>query len=251
MVVFFVIENCFLLSQTMIIRTLLLACMLVGYSACAQFNGCLLTSANAYNDTVWTIKGRQALGPSVRKVKLDFALDARQTLIGSKRTRLAGLRLGLEIRRVHRIGLGFYGLGDGVELDALPEIDPLITKAKMTLAYQSLYYERVLHFSRKWEWSATCHVGQGKVTGSFEKSGINGSSSLPEQKLRVLELSTTGYYNFNYWLSAGAGFGYRFMYGLPDEIEDVYEAPVALIRVRLKLGKLIKSIWDKDTQNLY
>lgn len=235
----------------MITRILFLACMLVGYTAVAQYNGLFMPRANAYNDTVWTIKGRQALGPSVRKIKLDLALDARQTLIGSKRTRLAGLRLGLEIRRVHRIGLGIYGLGDGVELDALPQIDPKITKAKLTLAYQSLYYERVLHFSRKWEWSATCHVGQGKVTGSFERSVNSGTSNLPEQKLRVLELSTTGYYNFNYWLSAGAGFGYRFMNGLPDEIEDVYEAPVALIRVRIKLGKLIKSIWDKDTQNLY
>ncbi|MFM9004513.1 MAG: hypothetical protein ACKOSR_03270, partial [Flavobacteriales bacterium] len=219
--------------------------------AFGQLNGAISQFTPSYNDTVWTIKGKQALGPAVKKVKLDFVLDGRQTLISNKRTRLAGLRVGLEIRRVHRIGVGFYGLGDGVELDALPEINPAITKANLKLAYQSLYYERVLHFSRKWEWSATCHFGRGKVTGNYELTGASGSNGLPEQKLRVMELSATGYYNINYWLSAGAGFGYRFMYGLPDEIDDVYEAPVAIVRVRIKLGKLVKSIWDKDTQNLF
>jgi len=235
----------------MITRTLFIALLLVGVQSSAQLHGLMSQKAPNYNDTVWTIKGKQALGPSVKTVKLDFALDARQTLISSERTRLAGIRLGLEIRRVHRIGLGIYGLGDGVELEELPEIDSTINKANLKLAYQSIYYERVLHFSRKWEWSATCHFGRGKVTGSFERIGLTGSNVLQEQKLNVLELSTTGYYNINYWLSSGIGLGYRFMYGLPKEIGDVYEAPVALIRVRIKLGKLVKSIWDKDTQNLY
>ncbi len=234
----------------MIGRFLTVAFCLFALGTAAQMEIGGPRNSKAFNDTVWTISGRTPLGPGNRKLKLDFALDARQTLIGTKPTRLGGLRIGIEYRRVHRFGLGFYGLGKGVVLDELPDVDTTITRAKLTLAYQSLYYERVLHFSRKWEWVATCHFGKGVVTGEIER-GNSDSQELPKTRLTVLEFSTTGFYNWNYWLSTGAGFGYRSMYGLTDDIEDVYESPVVLLRVRIKLGKLVRSIWDKDTQNLY
>jgi len=220
-------------------------------SAVAQAHGQLMSVKKPVPDTVWIVTGMHPLGPGYKRLKLDFSLDARQTLIGAERARLGGLRVGLEYRRVHRVGIGLYGLGEGVELNSLPQIDSSITWAKVSLRYQSLFYERVLYFSRKLEWSLTAHYGLGLVKGSYTRLGSSIEEVLPEQRLRVLELSSVGYYNFTYWLSAGAGVGYRYMYGLSDEIQDVYESPIGLIRVRIKLGKLVKSIWDKDTKNLY
>jgi hypothetical protein len=202
-------------------------------------------------DTVWIITGLKELGPAYRRFKMDLSLDARQTLIGTQRARVGGIRVGLEYRRVHRIGIGIYGLGEGVVLNALPEIDSTITWAKLTLAYQSIYYERVMYFSRKLEWSLTCHYGLGTITGSYVRSRVVANEVLPEQRLKVLEFSTLGYYNLNYWCSVGAGVGYRYMLSTSPEIRQVYESPVGLIRVRIKVGKLIKSLWDKDTKNLY
>jgi hypothetical protein len=220
-------------------------------SAWSQSYGELNSVRKTVPDTVWIIGGKHALGPAYKRYKLDFSLDGRQTLIGTQRARLGGLRVGVEYRRVNRFGLGLYGLGQGVELNSLPQIDTAITWAKVSLRYQSLFYERVLFFSRKLEWSITAHYGRGTVTGKYLRSGSTSEEVLPRQHLRVLELSSVGYYNFTYWLSIGAGVGYRYMYGLTDEIQDVYESPIALLRVRIKLGKLVKSIWDKDTRNLY
>jgi hypothetical protein len=224
---------------------------MIAYMAEAQYKGEVSAAKRPAPDTVWIITGRRELGPAYRRFKLDFSLDARQTLIGTQRARVGGLRIGIEYRRVHRMGVGLYGLGEGVFLNALPEIDSTITRAKLTLAYQSIYYERVMYFSRKLEWSLTCHYGRGRITGDYTRAGSSVSEVLPEQKLRVLEFSTLGYYNLNYWCSIGGGVGYRYAFSTTPEIRDVYESPVALLRVRIKLGKLIKSLWDKDTKNLY
>jgi hypothetical protein len=232
-------------------RLLLFFLILFVKSACAQFDGKRISNKRINPDTVWIISGRRELGPAYRKYKLDFSLDARQTLIGAQRSRIGGFRMGIEIRRVHRIGIGLYGLGDGVELNALPEIDATITWAKLKMSYQSLYYERVMYFSRKLEWSVTCHYGLARITGDIRRSISDITEALPKQQPQVLEFSTLGYYNLNYWCSFGAGVGYRYMLFTSSEIRDVYEAPVALLRVRIKVGKLIKSIWDKDTKNLY
>jgi hypothetical protein len=231
-------------------RLVLVFCLFV-LQASAQFEGVLPLARRPSPDTVWIITGKRELGPAYRRFKLDFSLDARQTLIGTQRARVGGIRVGLEYRRVHRIGIGLYGLGEGVVLNSLPEIDNAITWAKLKLAYQSLYYERVMYFSRRLEWSLTGHYGRGVITGSFVRQGGVNTETLPEQKLRVLEFSTLGYYNLNYWCSIGAGVGYRYMLATSPEIRDVYESPVGLLRVRIKVGKLIKSIWDKDTKNLY
>jgi hypothetical protein len=228
-------------------------------NAGAQFNGVLRAPRELKPDTVWIITGKRELGPAYRKYKLDFALDARQTIIGSQRTKIGGIRVGLEYRRVHRIGFGFYGLRDGilngfsgaVVLDGLPQIDTTITWAKLTMSYRSLYYERVMYFSRKLEWSLTAHYGLGKIAGSYIRAGSAILETLPEQRLELLEFSTLGYYNLTYWCSIGLGVGYRYVPSASREIRNVYEAPIGLLRVRIKPGKLISSIWDKNTKFLY
>lgn len=228
-------------------------------SANGQYNGHLSAVKRTNPDTVWIITGKHALGPAYRKYKLDFALDARQTLIGTQRAGIGGLRIGLEYRRVHRLGIGLYGIRDGilnglnggVVLTSLPQLDSTITWAKLTMSYHSLYYERVMYFSRKLEWSLTAHYGLGKITGSYVRSGVANLESLPAQRLQVLEFSSLGYYNLTYWCSVGVGVGYRYVPLASEEIRDVYESPIGLMRVRIKLGKLVRSIWDKDTKNLY
>jgi hypothetical protein len=232
---------------------------LLALNAGAQFNGALSPKRGINPDTVWIITGKRELGPAYRRYKLDFALDARQTIIGSQRTKIGGIRVGLEYRRVHRIGIGFYGLRDGilngisgaVELDALPQVDPAINYARLTMSYRSIYYERVMYFSRKLEWSLTTHAGIGKIAGSYSRIGSTSLEDLPEQRLRIIEFSSLGYYNLTYWCSVGVGIGYRYVPSTSREIRKVYEAPIGLLRVRIKPGKLISSIWNKDTKFLY
>jgi hypothetical protein len=233
-------------------RTALIVILFVsGFEALSQFNGVSPFARRDYADTVWIVTGKRPLDALFQKQKLDFVLDARQTLISNKQARLAGLRVGVEYRRVHRFGFGFYGFGDGVQLNSLNELDTTIVDAVLNLSYVSAYYERVLFFNRKWEWSATVHVGRGEITGFYRRADESTFVVYPKQTVRPFELSTTGYYHLTWWCSLGVGVGYRFMRSTPDEIRPVYNAPVAIARVRIKMGKLVKSIWDKDAKNEY
>ncbi len=217
----------------------------------AQFDGSLKPNRHDYKDTVWIVTGKKELGNLFQKQKLDFVLDARQTLISTTTARLGGLRLGIEYRRVHRFGIGVYGLSKGVHLNSLIDLDPKITEAVLNLSYASIFYERVLFFNRKWEWSATVHLGKGQITGDYRTSADSLWRSFPTRDVKPFELSTTGYYHLTWWCSIGTGIGYRFMRDTPDEVRHIYNAPVAIARVRIKLGRLVKSIWDENAKKEY
>jgi len=223
----------------------------LAYLGNAQYSGNIFRPERAYSDTVWIVTGKKELGPLFQKQKLDFVLDARQTLISNTQARIAGLRIGVEYRRVHRFGFGFYGLGDGVRMSSLTELDSSITDATLNLAYASLYYERVLFFNRKWEWSATGHIGRGQITGVYRKGEQAPYEDFPTRSVRPVEVSTTGYYHLTWWCSIGFGVGYRYMRSTPQEVRPIFNAPVAIARVRIKLGKLVKSVWDENAKYEY
>lgn len=204
-----------------------------------------------YADTVWIVTGQKPLDSKFKKWKFDFVLDARKTLVSNTQVSLGGIRLGMEYRRVHRFGFGLYGLGSGVLVNSLMEVDSAITEANLNMSYASLFYERVLFFNPKWEWSATAHIGAGAIKGSYRFSSSDQWINYEEKRVRPIELSTTGYYHITWWCSVGAGVGYRYMRRTPEEVRSVYSAPVAIARVRIKLGKLVKSIWDKDVRHTY
>jgi hypothetical protein len=205
---------------------------------------------NHYQDTVWILGGDKVLDDHFRKWKLDLVLDARNTLVGQTSARLGGIRVGLEYRRVHRFGIGFYSLGDGVEVESLDDFDSRVTSGNVSLGYSSIFYERVIYFSPKWEVSAAAHSGIGTVSGVVRLEGES-SEYTWKKTVRPVELSSSGYYNFTYWLSAGGGLGYRIIRNTPEEIRDVYNGPVLIAKVKIRFGKLVRSIWNKEVRYEY
>lgn len=231
------------------ILTIILFFCAVGISA--QFEGSYLSLNPGYQDTVWIVTGKKELGPLFQKQKLDFSLDACQTLIGTTPARLAGMRVGIEYRRVHRFGIGLYGLGDGVRMNSILELDTSITEAVLNLSYATFYYERVLFFNKRWEWSAAAHLGKGQISGSYRLKDDDQWRSFPAKEVKPFVLYTTGYYHLTWWCSLGAGVGYRFMRSTPQEVDNIFNAPIVIARVKIKLGKLVKGIWDENARNEY
>jgi len=199
----------------------------------------------AFADTVWTIRGQTILDKRYKKWKVDFVLDGRQTLLSNTRVRLGGIRVGLEYRRVNRFGIGIYTLGDGVNVNSLAEVDSRINAATLNLAYASLFYERILFFHRKWEWSVTAHLGAGEITGKYRLPDESEDRTY-SQLVRPLEGSTLLYFNLNYFISIGAGVGYRYIPSTPEELRSVYNAPVGILRLRIRLVKMVVGAFDKD-----
>lgn len=204
-----------------------------------------------YRDSVWIVTGKRGLGPLFSKYKFDFVLDARRTFISNVPAQLLGVRMGLEYRRVHRFGIGIYALGSDVHVSSFKDLDIPFDEAVVRLNYATLFYERVLYFHRKWEWSTALHVGMVETSGSYRMFNQDKWQPLPDRQVRILEFSTTGYYNLTWWCNLGLGVGYRQVSGLQQELRRVYSSPVAIARVRIRLGKLVQSIWDRDKKYEY
>jgi len=204
-----------------------------------------------YKDTVWLVSGWKPISYPYKKWKIDLIFDARATLISNTAARLGGFRIGMEHRRVHRFGVGFYGIANEVIVTSLKEVDAEIDTARLNLSYTTIFYERVYYFSKRWELSSAIHAGTGKISGSYHLKGANEYQDLPRQRVYPVEISTSGYYNITWWLSVGGGVGYRFLRDTPNEAGLVYSAPVSIAKIKFKFFKLLKSIPNSDVKDEY
>jgi len=182
-------------------------------------------------------------------IKPEFILDGRLTLVSNEGARLGGLRLGVEMNRVNRFGIGFYSFSNGVQTESLNEISPNISSANLELNYASLYYERVILFTKKYEWSSTLHLGAGNVSGSY--TYLNGSVGNYNEPVQLTEISTTLFRHLTYFMSVGGGIGYRQTRNAPEELLPIYNAPVFIVKLRIQPIKMVRGIWNKDIRNRY
>lgn len=187
--------------------------------------------------------------PKYPHIKPELILDGRITLISNSEAKLGGIRAGIEIDRVNRLGVGFYSFSSGVQTNSLKEISSDIILANLELNYSSFYYERVFLFSKKYEWSSTIHLGSGNVSGTYLYA--NGSIGRYKEPIQLTEISTTLYRHLTYFISIGGGFGYRQTRNAPDELLHVYNAPIFIFKLRIQPFKAFRGIWNKDIRKRY
>jgi hypothetical protein len=204
-----------------------------------------------WQDTVWVIGGDRVLGDGFKKWRVELAFDARSTFVDGQTSRLGGLRVGMEYKRVHRFGIGIYGLNNQLGAESLSQIDENVDSALFSFSYLSLYYERVFYFHPKWELSSTFHLGSGDLRVSYSLEDEDQFTELEPIRVKPMEISTSAYYNVWWWLSAGGGIGYRYMRKAPTEVRDIYNSPIYLIKLKIRFGRIVKSFFNEDVKNEY
>lgn len=203
------------------------------------------------NEEVWIIGGKKFLGEGFKEWKIDFVFDGRNSFADGDPIPVGGVRLGIEYYRVNRFGVGLYGLNQPIGREMITLGDTLLGPSQFTLGYGTLYYERVLFFNPKWEVSGTIHLGRGDVFVRTVNPETNVLEDYGEIQVRPWELSTSVYHHLSWWLSFGGGVGYRWMGNTPPALRDIYTSTVYLVKVKIRIGKAIRSIWDKDAKNEY
>jgi hypothetical protein len=200
---------------------------------------------------VWIFGGYHQLGENTKKWKTDFVLDARQTAIGDQKARIGGIRLGIERRRIYRFGIGLYGFSNTVHSPAISGVEGQIESAEYEFSYLAGFYERVLYFNRKWEVSATVHLGLGSIQTKYKLVGDEQFTILDPISVRPMEISSSAYFNLTWWLSVGGGLGMRYMRESPPEVQDVYNGLLYMAKVKLKFGKIVRSFFNKSVKDEY
>jgi hypothetical protein len=189
------------------------------------------------------------LSPSYPHIRPTFDLDGKFTWVSNQSAKLFGIRLGVEIDRVNRFGLGYYALNNAVHTQSLTEISPSITYAILNMNYTSLYYERVIHYSKKYEWAANIQAGIGRIEGDYAYA--NGTSGHYATPFEMSELSTTFYRHLTYFMSIGGGIGYRQTFDAPQELRPIYNAPIVIFKIRIQPVKMVRGLWNKEIRHRY
>lgn len=178
-----------------------------------------------------------------------FDLDGKFTWVSNQSAKLFGIRVGAEIDRVNRFGMGYYALKDPVYTTSLSEISPQINRAVLNMSYSSIYYERVIHYSKKYEWAANIQAGIGRIEGNYVY--LNGTSGNYASPFQMTELSTTFYRHLTYFISIGGGIGYRQTFNTPQELRPIYNAPIVILKVRFQPIKMVRGLWNKEIRHRY
>lgn len=176
--------------------------------------------------------------------KLLLGLDARRSFFSGIPVKINGLRIGAQFRGVHRFGLGFYGLSKNVVFTDIPVQNPAATDTSLVVfnaSYLSLFYERVIYRTKKWEFAVPFEYSSGAITGYFEDS-IGTFLPLADETFNAFTVGfRTKYFLFN-WLAPRFSIGYRFLFNSTKEVKLAFNKPYYSFGIQILLGELYRSI---------
>ncbi len=193
-----------------------------------------------------------------KRPKLVFSFDGRYSFIKSEAVNISGLKLGLDFRNKFRIGIGVYGLlkpeeysGNVTRPNGTKKI-VIPFNATLNLWYGVIYGEYVIAHKKRWEISIPIQFGVGQSQIDAEPIRKENISSIKylnknDQNTTVflIEPSITGYYKVFSWIGVGTGIGYRRMIGADDTMNQNFNNPIYIIKVKLFLGDFIKVVSGK------
>ena len=137
-------------------------------------------------------------------------------------------------------------------LNNFQTLDNGVVPARLKLDYRTLYYERVLFFSRRWEVSCTAHLGSGQIKISYDNPKDSTVTFNEEPiDIRILETSVSAYYHITWWFSIGGGVGHRWIEDTPVELGNIYDSTVYLVKAKFRFGKMLRAIRNKQVKNEY
>ena len=186
-----------------------------------------------------------------KKVNFIFQLDNRNSFVFDKRVKFSGLRIGLEYKQVHDMGLGIYSTMNPVQVKYKKNINNENADIKAEFSYTTFFYQFAFYHNEKWEIAIPVHIGSGtanvRVVDRYTDSLIFRKDGLPELDEKELpfsisEIGIGGQYKIKNWLGIGAGVGYRFLLVGDDRQRHLFDGVTYALKLKLFFGEIIKSI---------
>lgn len=183
-----------------------------------------------------------------RKVQFHLEFDTRNSFFAGSSVKLGGLKVGVEIIKSHRVGLGFYSLRSPVILSSINENND---KLSLNFNYTVLYYDYIFFRNDKWEFDASVQYGGGKLTASLLNSNnkqiedVNGKPIQSVFPFSMLGFSIDGHYKFWSWIGVGTGTGYQIAVSKNTDVSKALTAPFYVLKLKLFPGVIFKNFKKK------
>lgn len=205
----------------------------------------LSISANGQLDSVRTSIVNKILPKEVgdRKWKQLIQLDPYRSFYRDQPIKVNGFRIGVQYLGVYRFGLGFYRLDRRVifksvkiDLPNSTDTSEVIFKAE----YMTLFVERVLYRSKRWEYSLPIDFQYGKLGGYYEDINSN-FLELPNQVFVGMSFGFQTKFFIFPWLAPRVAVGQRILFNPNEEIKKSFNKPNYTVGLQIIPGELIRS----------
>lgn len=179
------------------------------------------------------------------KPKLDVKFDNRFSFIRDNDVKTIGVKIGVTFNRKFKLGLGINQMltASGKQFvvnDSLIDTD-------LEYFYFSPYIEYVYYNSKRWEFSLSTQLGVGGASYQYV--------DLSEKKIKLIESTVLSYepamlidYKIIRWFGIGTGVGYRLIYYKSPGVDEKFSSPEYVIKLKIYLGEIVRTITGKEWQ---
>lgn len=186
------------------------------------------------------------------KPKIFLTFDRTGSFVGGKPANTNEIKTGLEFRKKIRLGIGFGALVSDVvaEKRVLTPVtghDSLVT-AQLSLSFLSLNAEYIFYDSKRWQMAMPIGMGFGTSYFSyFEKTGEGEYKTKRLDEGGVVMFNAHGLltYRILRWVGLSAGAGYRVAVVSNSKVEENFNSPVYIFKIRIFLGEIYKSVFPR------
>lgn len=182
------------------------------------------------------------------KPKLSFRFDNRYSFTATTPSKIIAFKLGAEFNEKFKVGGGYNilisKLIKPVYIESGGVIKDTVTST-LKMGYMSYYAEYVFFKNKRWEFSIPIQLGFGNTHYEYHYGGIKFKNNW--SVIINYEASVTGQYKIIKWLGIGAGLGYQLMLKDNPHINENFNTPIYVIKLKIFIGDIYKSVFPPKT----
>ncbi|MEY2937584.1 MAG: hypothetical protein RL062_173 [Bacteroidota bacterium] len=207
----------------------------------------------APNFTVWTLRGKRTFDERYHQLKLETSFDSKYSWFAKQDARYFGGKLGLNIRRVNRLGYSYYSFLGPQSYHPIRGFTENVSKTDVMSNYRGWYAERSLVISARTELVLGGAYGKGVAKITAYKIDHPQESSLWQYRYDCAELYLQGTLRATYFMTLTGGVGYRWCVGNLPNVNLPYwvNAPYVNFSVGMSFLKMVGGIFSKNIREVY
>lgn len=188
-----------------------------------------------------------------------FKFDNRFSFAGDQAITIYGFRTGIKLKDKHEFGVALNWIGSRNFFELSPpaansELNPRPlspVRARLLYRYAGVFYEYNFYQKKRWSLSIPLQFGTGKA--GIDIQSVDDFSFVERRLERfiLLEPAINIDYKVVRFAGIGTGIGYRLAYSPQDIVQTSLTKPVFILKVKVYLGEIFRSLRKKDYRFFY
>ena len=185
------------------------------------------------------------------KPKIFLTLDKTSSFISGKGAATNEIRFGLDFKRKIRFGIGYAALVSDIVTDKTITTEVTrrdsVVPAQLSMSCMTLSGEYTFYENKRWQITMPAVISIGSSYFNYFEKIKGDFITQKTDKGGVVLLSTSGVatYRILRWVGLSAGLGYRRSLISNNKVEESFNSPIYLFRIRIFMGEIYKSVFPK------